>query len=105
MESDLYAYLNWFLREVDLNVVKFITGSMEILKQLLPVLVCLMVTPLEGAKILLSVPMVPGMHSHIFQMAELGEGLLHKGHDISWLVPNTSYVPNFLLKKPFKKVH
>ena len=76
---------------------------MEILEHLLA-LVCLMVTPLEGAKILLSVPMVPGMHSHVFQMAELGQGLLHKGHDISWLVPNTSYVPNFFLTTPFKKV-
>ena len=79
-----------------------IADKMELVGLL--ILGCLTVSPLEGAKILLSVPMVPGMYSHVTAMAELGQGLLYKAHDVSWLVPNTSYVPNLILSKPFKKV-
>ena len=76
---------------------------MELLAVLL-FLGCLDISPLDGAKILLSVPMVPGMYSHVTAMAEVGQGLLYKGHDVSWLVPNTPYVPDKILSKPFKKV-
>lgn len=67
-------------------------------------LVCLMIVQAEGAKILLITPMVPGMYSHVTQMATLGQGLVKKGHKVSWLVPDTPRVWPSIHEKPFHQV-
>ena len=61
-------------------------------------------SPGRPSNILLIVPVVPGMFSHVGTMADLGLALLARGHNVSWILPDSHLIPQKYKDMPFKQV-
>ena len=58
----------------------------------------------SSSNILLIVPIVPGMYSHVGTMSDIGLALLARGHNVSWILPDTQFIPQKYKDMPFNKV-